>query len=325
MDPIDRNDFHVLKYFSSFISVSKGNVIFVSDPGIRYCPLASHFYKELRGAKIDKENIKQAIRKIIEFKIQEYGFFTPKRNFDIQKVQVPYGASEMLMFALRRKVIDAAVIVCDGAGTVISDSAETVQGIGARMHNLIRTSPIIETMKRLISRGCHIVSDSAIIDQFEGVRKAAEMGYKAIAVTIDAYSADNLARLKDIEKCYGVKIISLVVCTNGVKKETLETIIQYADLAWSCTSNETCQVIGPLARLQLSELMPVFVISDTGVDFISGCSQGFDDIDNKKKYLISSRKCGKPIFIGDVSAYYMVESQLPVLPETYTRFEAQVA
>jgi putative methanogenesis marker protein 8 len=295
----------------------------VSDPSIHYCPLASHFYKELRDAKSDKENIKQAIRKIIEFKIQEYGFFTPNRNFDIQKVQVPYGASEMLMFALRRKVIDAAVIACDGAGTVISNSAETVQGIGARMHSLIRTSPIIETMKQLISRGCHIVSDNAIIDQFQGVRKAAEMGYRTIAVTIDGHSADNLARLKDIEKCYGVKIISLVVCTNGIKKETLETITQYADLVWSCASNEIRQATGPLAKLQLSELMPVFVISDAGVDFVSGCSQGFDDIDNKKKYLISSRKRGKPIFIGDVSAYYMEESQLPVLPKAYTRFEAQ--
>jgi putative methanogenesis marker protein 8 len=321
MDSIDRRDIHVLKYFSSFVSVSEGRVIYVSDPKIHYCPLASHFYKDLRNAKPDKEELKQAIRKTIEFKIKEYGFFTPNRNFHIHEIQVPYGASEMLMFALRSRVIEAAVIVCDGAGTVISNSPEIVQGIGARMHNLIMTSPIVETIRHLVSFKCHLVSNNAIIDQVQGVRKAAEMGYKVIAVTIDGNSVGNLERLKDIEKHYGVKIISLVVCTAGIDKETAEKIIQYVDLVWSCSSVEVRKGIGPFARLQLSESMPVFIMSESGVGFASGycadCSDFVSSIDKKKRYLISSRKHGKRISIGNFSAY-IEESQLPVLSPEFS-------
>ncbi len=38
----------------------------------------------------------------------------------------------MISFALRKKAIDAAVVVCEGAGTIITNKPEVVQGIGAR-------------------------------------------------------------------------------------------------------------------------------------------------------------------------------------------------
>jgi hypothetical protein len=138
------------------------------------------------------------------------------------------------------------------------------------MHNILMTSPIDKTLRKLASFGCHLLSKSGIIDQFLGVSKAAEMGYKTIGVTIDGHSAQNLERLKDIEKHYGVKVISLVICTTGIKREIAEKIKEFADLVWSCSSVEAHKLIAPSAKLQLSKLMPVFAISDVGVNFAFG-------------------------------------------------------
>jgi len=270
MDHPARQDIHVLRYLSSLISVSEGKVIYVGDPGVRSCPLARRFYRELRNAPADPEETKKAIKRIIESKIREYGFFTPRRDLSVTEVQVPYGASEILMFALRRKAIDAAVVVCDGAGTVVVDTPQTVQGIGARMHTLIMTSPIEETMERLASRGCHVVSRHAAIEPCRGVHRAAELGYKTIAVTVSGQAAARLGRLRDIERRYGVKVISLVVCTTGIDGEKRGEIRRHADLVWSCQSAEIREEIGPAARRQLSKGMPVFVLSEAGMGFATG-------------------------------------------------------
>ncbi|MBN2830696.1 MAG: DUF2099 family protein [Candidatus Omnitrophica bacterium] len=267
MGVINRQDIHILKYCSSFVSVSGGEVFYITDPKVSFCPLAKHFYNGIIGKVFDKEGIKKAIKEIIEFKIRKYGFFTANRRFEFHEAQVPYGASEMLMFALKNKVIDAAVVVCDGAGTVITDSDKIVQGIGARLRNIVITSPLPSIIEKLKFLGCKILSRNAVIDQFSGVKKAAELGYKTIGVTIDGDSARNLERLKDIEKQYNVSVISLVVCTTGVKKETVKKIKEYADLVWSCLSDEIHRMIAPYAKLQLSKLMPVFAISDIGVNF----------------------------------------------------------
>lgn len=265
---INRQDLHILKYCSSFISISEGKVFYITEPTVSFCPLANHFYNKIIGRN-DKKNIKESIKRIIELKIKEYGFFTERRSFDIVRSQVPYGASEMLMAGLGKKVIDAAVVVCDGAGTVISDLGKIVQGIGARMHNIIMTSPISHVMKKLNSFGCSVLSDSALIDQFLGVQKAAKMGYKKIGVTIDGQSAQNLSVLKNLERKYGINIISMVICTTGLRKESIENIKNYADFIWSCLSEDVREIIQPSAKMQLSKLMPVYVMSDKGVNFIS--------------------------------------------------------
>lgn len=322
MNYVSNRDIHVLKYFSSFISVSEGKVIYISEPKINFCPLAAHFYKELRGAAADKKKLKQAIREIIESKISEYGFFTPERDFTACEIQVPYGASEMLMFALRSKVIDAAVVVCDGAGTVICDTPEIIQGIGARMHNLVMTSPICRSIQRLAALGCRVVNKNALIDQYLGVRRAAESGYKTIAVTISGYCADSLEKLKDIERDYGVRVISLVICTSLIRQEAVEQVLRYADLVWSCSSEELRRKAAHSAKIQLSELMPVFVMSEAGIDFAAGYCHDPDGfisgIDKRRKYLISSRMPGRRILMGNFAAYIIEEPQLPALSPEFS-------
>ena len=77
-------------------------------------------------------------------KIAEFGFFTSRRGIIRKDIAVPFGASEILMYCMKKEIIDAAVIVCDGAGTVIVNKPEIVQGIGARMNGLFFTSLRLE-------------------------------------------------------------------------------------------------------------------------------------------------------------------------------------
>ena len=56
MDSINKRDIHVLKYFSSFVSVSCGQVINITEPTLRFCPLAEHLCKDFSNIKgKDKE------------------------------------------------------------------------------------------------------------------------------------------------------------------------------------------------------------------------------------------------------------------------------
>lgn len=309
-------DLHVLKYFSSVITVSEGKVLHVTEPSLRTCPLASHFFQEFK--KADPTNIhslRDAIQKAIESKIRNYGFFTKNRSLHFPQRVVPYGASEMLAASLKHHFIDAAVTVCDGAGTVISTSPETTQGIGARMNTLIFTSPIKEILKKLKTAGCHIVSNNdTLIDQVKGFRKAAALGFKKIGVTVAGSDAEKLEQLRLFEKKEGATVVVLAVCTSGISANNLAMIRRHADLAWACASGEAREQLGGIARLQISKQIPVYALTEQGVAFVASCAKDpspFRRLDSTKQYLFSSELEGEPINLGYLSGSIR-ESALPV-------------
>jgi hypothetical protein len=94
----------------------------------------------------------------------------------------------------------------------------------------------------------------AKIDQIEGLRRAIELGYKKIAVTINGYAGEDLSEVKRLED--DVSITSLVVCTSGIEKERAEEITSYADLAWSCASLYMREIVGRKARIQVATKIP---------------------------------------------------------------------
>lgn len=312
---MDRRDIHVLKYFSSYVSVSNGKVINITEPTLTFCPLAEHLYKDFRGKRNgDKETIKNIIKKAIESKIKDYGFFTDDRKFSFDDVSIPYGASEMLGFALRKKAIDAAVVVCEGAGTVISDKPNIVQGIGARMNSLLLTSPIKGIIQNLKSFGCQVVFENALIDQARGVEEAIKAGNKTIAVTVCGHSAENLKAIRSIEKEHDASVITLAVCTTGITKDKINMIRDHADLVWSCASFDVRRIIGPLAILQLSRQIPVFVLTKKGIHFVSEYAREegiIKNLDIKKQYLVSNEPGGQYVYLGGFKAY-ISEFKLPV-------------
>jgi len=311
-------DIHILRYFSSFISVSDGKVINVTEPSLAFCPLASHLYKGFKNIEcVDKEAVKREIKKAIESKISDYGFFTPKRKLLCGDTAIPYGASEMLMFALKGKAIDAAVIVCDGAGTVVTDNGEVVQGIGARMNSLLLTSPIKEIISRLKALGVYVIFDNALIDQVKGVEKAIDAGYKNIAVTISGHDSEKLKEIRRLESSGDATITILVVCTTGITSAKIDEIRRYADIVWSCASWDIRQKIGAIALLQISKQIPVFVLTQKGVDFLGAYADNCDslsDLDGSKQYLISNEPVGEKVRLGNFNSF-LREEKLPALSE----------
>jgi putative methanogenesis marker protein 8 len=308
-------DLHVFKYFSSVVTVLEGQVINVTDPSLRSCPLARHLYPEFKDAEPENtESLKGAIRGIIESKIRNYGFFTNDRSFHFPKCVVPYGASEMLAASLKNRFIEAAVVVCDGAGTVITRFPETVQGIGARMNTLIFTSPVKGILGKLDDAGCHVVfRDNAWIDQVKGVEKAISLGYEKIGVTIAGSVAEQLGRIRDLEKKADVDVTLLAVCTTGISSDKIEMIRRNADLVWSCASGEVRRKMGPVAKLQLSKQIPVFALSERGVAFAASYLNDPSltrNLDGAKQYLLSSEMGGWPVYSG-YSQKYVRETVLP--------------
>lgn len=308
-------DLHVLKYFSCVITVSEGRVINATDPSLRSCPLARHFYPELKDADPeDPESLKGAIRSIIESKIRNYGFFTKDRSLHFPKCAVPYGASEMLAVSLKNHFIEAAVVVCDGAGTVITGSPETVQGIGGRMNTLIFTSPIKETLHKLKAARCHIVfEDNAWIDQVQGVERALALGFKKIGVTIAASDAEQLGRIREFEKKQAAAVAILAVCTSGVSDHKLDMIGQHADLVWACASGKVRERLGRVARLQLSRQIPVYALTERGVAFAASHLNDpslLRHLDAEKQYLVSNEP-GAGLAGSGSFKYYVCETVLP--------------
>jgi len=319
-------DLHVLKYFSSVITVSEGQVINVTDPSLRSCPLARHFYPELKDADPENmESLKAAIRSIIESKIRNYGFFTNDRSFHFPKSVVPYGASEMLAASLKNHFIEAAVVVCDGAGTVITGSPEVVQGIGARMNTLIFTSPLKRVLEKLDRAGCHVVfRDNAWIDQVKGVEKAISLGCKKIGVTVPGSAAEQLGRIRGLGKKTDVDVTLLAICTTGISPDRIEMILQNADLVWSCASCEVRKKIGSNARLQLSKQIPVFALTERGVAFAASYLNDPSltrNLDTTKQYLLSSETGGWPVCSGS-SQKYVRETVLPAEAGKSPRYDS---
>ena len=110
---------------------------------------------------------------------------TPRREVTDTRPFVGFGASELLSFGLSAGLLDAVVLACDGAGTVIVTKPALVQGIGGRMSGLVKTVPYPDVIHRIEENGGIVIDKAhAALDQTAGVAKAYEMGYKKIAVTV---------------------------------------------------------------------------------------------------------------------------------------------
>ncbi len=116
---------------------------------------------------------KDAIRENIEHRIKAFGMCTENREILDTREFVGFGASELLSFGLQSGLIDAAVLACDGAGTVIVTKPAMAQGIGGRMSGLVKTSPHKSVMDRIEQGGGIVLDrDHATIDQVAGVALA---------------------------------------------------------------------------------------------------------------------------------------------------------
>ena len=240
------------------VVIRDGKVAEVGEPQIGYCPI---FDKHRGIKKIDRE----VIRKNMQFRIDDFGMCTPRRVLKMKDF-LSFGVSEIICTAMTKKLVDAAVLVCEGTGTLIVTEPEMVQGVGGRVSGLVRTTPISEVIAAV---GRQFVLDPATakIDQIAGVEKAIGMGYKNIAVSI--VSGRDARRLKELEgKHPGVNVYTFVVHTTGISREEADLVFKYADVLTGCASKHVRQIAADRKTFKIGDSIPIFGVSPRGIDLI---------------------------------------------------------
>jgi putative methanogenesis marker protein 8 len=254
----ENTDEHILEAVGRCrVVIRNGNVIDVGEAQITTCPLTKKFAFPISA--LDKESVKANI----EYRIKTWGMCTPRREVSDTRPFVGFGASELLSFGLTAGLLDAVVLACDGAGTVIVTSPALVQGIGGRMSGLVRTVPYKEVISRIEENGGIVIDKAhAALDQAAGVAKAYAMGYKNVAVTIAIP-----AEAKKLRETYpGVMIFGVHV--TGLNRTDAETLVAAGDLITSCASGTIREVAGKKALLQAGDAVPIFAVSKRAKELI---------------------------------------------------------
>ena len=248
---------HLLEMAKARVKVKDGKIEVLTDPGISCCPLRRDLYG------IEKES-RESVERVLQSHMQELGMYGPQRVLELQEKPVTFGASEILMDAMAEGLVDAAVVVCEGAGTVVAARPDVLQAVGAHMTGLIKTEPITEIQDGLEKRCCLLLDRQATVDQVRGYEIAVAAGFRKIAVTVAGCNADEATVLREMGAKLGVRPFLLAVHTTGISKAQASVLAESCDLVWSCASKAVRDVVGQRARLQMGISIPVFALNDEG-------------------------------------------------------------
>lgn len=241
------------------VVVENGKVVEVGTPMTEYCPI----FDKVRGVK--KFSPKTA-KENVEFRIKDFGMFTENRELEME-IFVGFGASETFMTALRRGLLDTTVTVCDGAGTVIASNPKLCQGMGSRISGLTETSPIKGLIKRIEAVGGVVLDpETAAINQPDGVRKALELGYKKIGVSVTNVS--DLKEVRRLEKENGAEIITFGVHTTAMPQDEAREFIDRVDMTTGCTSKWIRGQVEGKTCAQFGTGIPIFAITQRGKELL---------------------------------------------------------
>jgi putative methanogenesis marker protein 8 len=209
-------------------------------------------------------------------KIAGYGFCCKNRTFDAEAV-VAYGASEMMRVWLEKKLIDCAVVVCEGAGTVITANGGLVQSIGARLTGIVKTSPVQGIIERIEAEdGVILDKTSARIDQLEGVKRAFDSGFKHVAVTVAGFQAKVISGIRRVEASAKADVLIFSVCNTCVGDADVAHIAK-ADVVCASASKILRTKIGKKASLQLGVTIPVYALTEKGKRLVLAYLAEFED------------------------------------------------
>lgn len=248
------SDEHIIEAIGrSRIVIRNGRVVEVGEAQITDCPLAKRFAYPIPA--ITKDSIKMNI----EHRIKAFGMCTENREVLDSREFVGFGASELLSFGLQVGIIDAAVLACDGAGTVIVTKPAMAQGIGGRMSGLVKTSPHKSVMDRIEEGGGIVLDrDHARIDQLAGVALAIAEGFRNIAVTVA------IPETAEIIRRIHPETLIFAVHVTGLSRQEAETLVTASDLVTSCASKTIRETAGAGALLQAGISVPIFAMTQKG-------------------------------------------------------------
>jgi putative methanogenesis marker protein 8 len=239
------------------IVIRNGVVVEVGESQIRDCPLAKRFAFPIPDIR------KESVKANIEHRIKAFGMCTPGREVLDNREFVGFGASEILSFGLQAGLIDAVVLACDGAGTIVVTTPALVQGIGGRMSGLVSTTPYPSVMDRIEANGGYVLdSENATLDQVAGVALAVEKGFRKIAVTVALPGhAATIRRIYPSAVIFGVHV-------TGLSADEAEMLVGASDLVTSCASKTIREIAGRRALLQAGIAIPIFAITKAGKELI---------------------------------------------------------
>lgn len=266
-------DEHIMEVLGKAkVTIKEGKVVKVGEPQIEFCPLF-HKYRgiEKLTSRVIEENM--------EFRINDFGMCTSHRKLRMGDF-LSFGISETLGTLLDEKIIECAVIVCEGCGTVIVEDPELVQGIGGRISGIISTTPIKEIITIL---GDEKVLDpeNATINQVEGVLKAINDGYGKIAVTVA--STEDVLKIREIEsQNKNVEIYIFTVHTTGISREDAETLFENVDVITSCASLHIRNIAEERGTFSVGASIPIYATSKDGEKFLKMRIERIGGIKKKK-------------------------------------------
>jgi putative methanogenesis marker protein 8 len=238
------------------IVIRNGIIVETGEPKIRTCPLAKRFANPVDPIT------DEAVAANITARIRRFGMCTREREVLDKETFVLFGASELMNTGLRTGTLEAAIIACDGAGTVIVRSPEMVQGIGGRMSGLISTTPYPEVIARIEAGGGIVINpDTGTMDALAGLAKAKEMGWTKVAVTIAGFQHE-LA--EEIRKTYPDALIIAVHTSSVTSQEDALRLAKVSDLIFSCASKYVREAAASTALVQGGVGVPVFATSKAG-------------------------------------------------------------
>lgn len=244
-------DKHVIEALGrTKVVIENGKVTFVGRPQVSYCPL---FLKH-RGIEAITSDV---VRENIEFRIKDFGFCMPSRKMRMADF-LSFGISELMAMCVSQKLLDAAVLVCEGAGTVIVTDPELIQGIGGRMSGTMETTPILEIIET-VGRENVLDPDRGAIDQFAGTELAFRLGHRRVGVTVA--KAQDAQMIRD---GFADHVMLFAVHTTGVDEKDARTFFQTCDIVSGCASYWVREEAKRHALLQAGTKVPVYAASETG-------------------------------------------------------------
>ncbi|MBI5459323.1 methanogenesis marker 8 protein [Methanobacterium sp.] len=266
-------DEHVMEVLGkSKVIIKNGKVVEVEEPLIDYCPL----FHKYRG--IEKLT-PQVIKENMEFRINDFGMCTSQRKLKMADF-LSFGISETLGTLLDENIIQCAVIVCEGCGTVIVEDPELVQGIGGRISGIISTTPITEVIT-VVGPDKVLNPETAKINQVEGVIKAIDEGYTKIGVTVA--SAGDALKIREIEsQNKDVKIYIFTVHTTGLSSEDAETLFEQVDVITACASLQIRKIAEERDVFSVGASIPIYAASKDGEKFLKMRIEKIGGVKEKK-------------------------------------------
>lgn len=232
------------------VVIEDGKVVSIGKPAVTYCPL----FMKHRGIE---EITSDVVRENVEFRMRDFGMCGPSRKMRMKDF-LTYGVSELLAMAVSQGTLQAAVLVADGAGTVVVTDPELIQGIGGRISGIIETTPIAEVILA-VGRENVLDPDKGSIDQFNGTQLAFKLGHRKVGVTVA--KAEDARMIRD---GFGSSVMIFAVHTTGADQKDARLFFETCDVVSACASRWVREEAKSMALLQEGNKIPIYAASEAG-------------------------------------------------------------